>query len=101
MSSRLVLLLLVLSTNVLLFAQSPSPDQGDSNQALMERIQQLETRLREMEERQRRQDAAMAALLNSQGTSEITAVVTTPPAPSNAGQTTERPGEHEHDHIRA
>jgi len=79
-----LLLVLVLLTSAALFAQSspPSADQGQSNQALLERIQQLETRLSEMEERQRKQDAAIAVLLSSQGTAEKTAQVSMPAAPA-------------------
>jgi len=83
MSSRSLSLLLVLATSTVLFAQSapPSGDQGQSNPTLLERIKQLENRLGEMEERQRKQDAMIAALLSAPDSTEKTVQASMPGAP--------------------
>ena len=100
MSSRSLSLLLVLSTSTVLFAQSSplSTDQGHSNQVLLERIDQLEKRLSEMEERQRKQDAIMAALLRSSGSPEKTAPMGMPEAPRTPPASASTAPTVEHDH---
>jgi len=109
MSSRSLSLLLVLSTSTVLFAQSSqtSADQGRSNPALLERVQQLEKRLSEMEERQRKQDAMIAALLSAPASAEKAANASMPgaaptpaptPAPAAAASAMQT-AEHDHSAI--
>src|SRR5207237_3898071 len=62
MFSRLLpVLVFSLAINPLLAQESTSPDAEPSNRVLLERIQQLEKRLSELEEREHKQAAAMAA----------------------------------------
>jgi hypothetical protein len=98
MFSRVLPLLVFLLAPCALYAQSTSssPEQGQSNQALLERIQQLEKRLSEMEDHQRKQDAAMAAITGSQALAEQAAPVSTPTAPPNSGHA----ADHEHAEVR-
>ena len=106
MSSRSLFLFLVVLTSTALFAQPspPAPDQGQSNPALLQRIQQLEKRLSEMEERQHKQDAMIAAVLNRRAAEFKMAeasmpgdplAAVPPPAPPASGSATQS-AEHEH-----
>ena len=74
MFSRLLPVFAFLFAGCALFAQSalPSPVQEPSTQSLLDQIQQLQKRLTDMEERQRKTDAALAALLSSEGVADKT-----------------------------
>ena len=75
MLSRLLPVFVFLFAGCALFAQSalPSSVQEPSTQSLLDQIQQLQKRLTDMEEHQRKTDAALAALLSSEGVAEKTA----------------------------
>lgn len=66
MYSRLLLIFALASGTVLAQSTSSSPEQQESVQGLMDRIQQLEKRISELEDHQRKQDAAQAASSGSQ-----------------------------------
>jgi hypothetical protein len=108
MFSRLLLVFAFLLAGCALFAQSapPSPAQEPSNQALLDQIQQLQKRLTDMEEHQRKTDAALAALQGAQGvaektTAEKTAQLNTPALPAGAEHPVEHStGGHDHAEIR-
>src|SRR5262249_12988188 len=91
--SRLILTLL-LSSSVVFAQSSASPAQEPSTQDLVEQIRQLQQRLTEMEEHQRKTDAALAALQGAQPAAESAPQASAPsaPAPSPA-----RPSEHMYD----
>jgi hypothetical protein len=98
MFSRLLLVLVFLLAGCALFAQSasPSPAQEPSTQALLDQIQQLQKRLTDMEEHQRKTDAALASLLSSGSSAEKTAQVIAPSAPPSAEHPVERPAGYDH-----
>src|SRR5512132_1671605 len=59
MPSRMVALLVLLLTGCALFAQSAASAPYVSNQALLDRLQQMEKRILELEDRQRKLEAAL------------------------------------------
>jgi hypothetical protein len=97
MFSRLLLILVFSLAGRTLFAQSASssPAQEPSTAALLDQIQQLQKRLTEMEERQRKTDATLAALVSSQGVAEKTAPLSAPAAAPSAGHSAEHTGGHQ------
>jgi hypothetical protein len=102
MFSRLLFVFAFLLAGCVLFAQSApaSAGQEPSNQALLDQIQQLQKRLTDMEEHQRRTDAALAALLGAQGVADKTVQASTPAAPTSEGHSALQAGEHDHAQIR-
>jgi len=95
MLSRLLLILAFLLSDSVLFAQSSAaPAQEPSTQDLVEQIRQLQQRITEMEEHQRKTDAALAALQGAQTVAERVPQASAPtvPPPSAA-----RSSEHQHD----
>jgi hypothetical protein len=97
MCSRSLLVLVALLARTALFAQSAPqlPAQEPSTQALLDQIQQLQKRLTDMEEHQRRTDAALAALLSSKDIIERTEQ----PSPPAASVVEQRVVHSDHDHA--
>ena len=102
MCSRLLPVVVFLLTSCVLFAQSAaqSPAQEQSTQVLLDQIQQLQKRLTDMEDHQRRTDAALASLLSSRGVSEKTEPVSSSTTPIVAKQSAAPTGDHDHAEVR-
>src|SRR5262244_2818041 len=100
MFSRLLPVFVFLFAACALFAQPapPLPAQEPSTQALLDQIQQLQKRLTDMEEHQRRTDAALAALLSSKDIIEKTEQ-SSPPAASVVEQGVVH-SDHDHAEVR-
>ena len=102
MSSRLLVVLAFLLAGCALLAQSapPLPAHELSTQTLLDQIQQLQKRLTDMEEHQRKTDAALAALLSSRNMEEKTAQASTPAVPPTAEHPVDHASEHDHAEVR-
>ncbi len=99
MGSRWLLLLSLLFTTGALLGQSPAPVPGSepSVQSLLDRIQQLETRINQLEDHERKQDAIQAASAAAPSPVESTG----PSAAQAAAPTTtpSSPQAEDHDHM--
>jgi Phosphate-selective porin O and P len=95
MGSRWLLLLSFLLTTGALLGQSPPPaaESQPSVQSLLDRIQQLETRINQLEEHERRQDTSQAARATAPNPVESNA------ATAVAASAPPTPQSEEHDHM--
>jgi hypothetical protein len=96
MFSRMVAILAFLLAGGALFAQSAPPAQELSNQALLDRMQQMEKRILELEDRQRKLETALA----SAGSAPTVAENMPAKASVQAEATPARPPMAEHDHTQ-
>jgi hypothetical protein len=87
MITRMVAILVLLLTGCALFAQSAASAPDISNQALLDRLQQMEKRILELEDRQRKLEAALAGTSHPEMVAANTAANIAVPAPAQGAKT--------------